>query len=131
MRPVLALLLLGGCFGAGDDVRIGRATGVFAKWDTAKCTCDFVDSPVFGPTIAFSCAPMFDGGQDDPSLFIGIPTVPNTITRVAVADLYDEAGQGVALVEVSSEDPSAVWIDALVLDGRGTLEDVRMTCGGA
>lgn len=155
MRSFLPLLFVSGCFGAGDNVKIGHATGAYRKWDTAACICDLVTGGAFiGQTIQLGCMPMFAGGEPSTTLVVPVPWQRNTISRVQAADFFDEYALGAATVEVSSEldedGRTAVWIDKLVIfphacDGSGvyyyysdicepfdggTLEDVRMFCEG-
>lgn len=154
-RSFLSLLFVGGCFGAGDDIKIGHGTGRYRGWDSAACICDVrTDFAFVGQTIQLGCMPMFDGYDVSTTLVFPVPGQRNTVAWVQVADFFDESALGAATVEVSSEVDEegrlAVWIDKLVVaphscDGDGvyyyysdicepfeggTLEDARMFCVG-
>lgn len=149
MPSFLSLLFVTGCFGAGDNVKIGHGSGAYRRWDTAACTCDFrTDAGFIGQTIQLGCY------HPSTTLVLGMPWQRNTVSRVEAADFFDEYSSGAATVEVASEvdedGRTAVWIDKLVIaphgcDGDGyyayytlichpfdggTLEDVRMFCEG-
>lgn len=120
MRSFLWLLFVSGCFGAGDDIKIGHGTGRYRGWDSAACSCDVrTDFRFVGQTVQLGCTPMFDGYGVSTTLAFPVPGQRNTVARVQVADFFDEYALGVAAVEVSSEVDEAgrlaVWIDQLVV----------------